>query len=159
MLFMKNIPKKYFEYSNRKQLLQRAIPKLNCLWADVIFLLPLNPYHVFVVLTSLGISVKHNVMFYKIPIQRLNDNINAIYFYDKEHYQGPTAPIPNEEIELISLKEYVELDSIPIDTIMYFKKEHEKGRNFGMFAYIPHILTLGNINLSNLEVVNWSSKP
>lgn len=147
---------KYLEHPDRSKLLKRTLPKLECLWNDVLFFLPLHPYHVYDGLHSLGISIKEDVYFYQIPITQLQDNTNAYYIYSKENYRGPAASILDDEIELITPETYKLLDSLPDDTRMYFKEEHMSGRKFGMFAYIPHLLSLGEVDISQAEVINWS---
>lgn len=54
----KTYSKKYFDHPERESLLLKSIPKLNCLWNDVIFLLPLHPYYVYEALHSHGVSIK-----------------------------------------------------------------------------------------------------
>jgi len=48
------------------------------------------------------------------------------------------------------------IDILPDDILAYYQEEHEKGRRFGMFAYIPHLLSLGEADISRAEVINWS---
>lgn len=60
--------KKYLDHPERSKLLQRCIPRLNCLWNDVIHLLPIHPHYNFNTLSNLGIKTKEEVHFYKIPI-------------------------------------------------------------------------------------------
>lgn len=150
---------KYYDHPDRIKLLSRRIPKLNCLWNDVIFLLPLHPYHVFDALNSIGIRVKKNLMFYEIPADRLNENINAVYFYRKEKDFGPAADIPNEEVELIDITLFEGCSSLPVDTLAYFKEGQKKGSRMGMFVYIPHIMSLGSIKVKDVNVINWSVRP
>ncbi|MGB2994167.1 MAG: group-specific protein [Paenisporosarcina sp.] len=150
---------KYFDHPERESLLLKSIPKLNCLWNDVIFLLPLHPYYVYEALHSLGVSIKKDLMFYEIPTERLMKNKNAVYFYNKENYKGPATDIPDEEIEIIDMISHQECSALPSDTLAYFTEEHKKGVNFGMFAHIPHILSLGNINVKGVNKINWSVAP
>ena len=116
---------KYFDHPERESLLLKSIPKLNCLWNDVIFLLPLHPYYVYEALHSLGVSIKKDLMFYEIPTERLMKNKNAVYFYNKENYKGPATDIPDEEIEIIDMISYQECSALPSDTLAYFTEEHK----------------------------------
>lgn len=147
---------KYLNHPERSKLLQRSIPKLNCLWNDVIHFLPLHPYFVFNALSNLGIKTKENVTFYKIPIELLAHNKNAIYLYSKEKYKGPSASIVDEEIEFLNINAYQELKEIPTDTLNYYKTENEKGNKFGLFPFIPHILSLGEVEVKDSEIVAWN---
>ncbi|UPW83858.1 group-specific protein [Lysinibacillus sp. Ag94] len=155
----KTYSKKYSDHPERPSLFLKRIPKLNCLWNDVIFLLPLHPYYVYEALYSLGLSIKKDLMFYEIPTERLMKNKNGVYFYNKENYRGPASDIPDEEIQVIDIISYPECSALPSDALAYFTEQHKKGVNFGMFAHIPHILSLGNINIKGVNMINWSAAP
>lgn len=154
----KQYSEKYRNSPERESLLQRKIPKLDCLWNDVIFLLPLHPNYIFEALSELGVSIKKDLLFYEIPIERLHDNLNAIYYYRKSNYKGPSSDIPEDEVEIIQMDSFPILNALPEDTLTYFTEESKKGINFGMFAHIPHILSLGKINISGVDCVNWNKK-
>ncbi|WP_394189268.1 hypothetical protein [Paenisporosarcina quisquiliarum] len=70
--------KKYFDHPDRPKLLTKKVPKLNCLWNDVIHFLPLHPNHVYNALKSLDIQIVEDMRFFKIPIEKLKDNNNAM---------------------------------------------------------------------------------
>ncbi|MER2261297.1 MAG: group-specific protein [Psychrobacillus sp.] len=154
----KQYSEKYRNSPERESLLQRKIPKLDCLWNDVIFLLPLHPNYIFKSLSELGVRIKKDLLFYEIPIERLHDNLNAIYYYRKSNYKGPSSDIPEVEVEIIQIDSLHMLNAIPEDTLTYFTEESKKGTNFGMFAYIPHVLSLGKIDISGVNYVNWSKE-
>ena len=148
---------KYYDHAERHKLLKKQVPKLDCMWNDVVHLLPLHPSHVYQSLTEVGVKVKHDLNFYKIPITLLATNQNVIYLYRKRYYQGPAAEISKKEIEWIQhISDYQSLTSIPKDTLTYYEKEHAKGNRFGMFHFIPHILSLGEIDIENADIINWS---
>ena len=151
-----NYTKKYFDQPERSKLLQRCIPKLNCLWNDVIHFLPLHPYYVFDTLSNLGVKTKEDVHFFKIPIESLANNKNAVYLYTKDKYKGPAESIIDEEIELLNVNNFQELKNLPADTINYYKTEKEKGNKFGLFPYIPHILSLGMVDVSDIQIISWN---
>ncbi|SDH95101.1 hypothetical protein SAMN04487975_11051 [Planococcus glaciei] len=148
---------KYFNHPDRPKLLERSVPKLDCLWNDVLHFLPLHPYHIYQGLQSLGIPVKSDVLFFQIPVEQLKENPNALYHYPKESYGGPAAPIQFENIELIDIRKYKMLETLPEAALAYYKEENEQGRGFGMFAYIPHLLSLGEVDVAKVDIINWSS--
>lgn len=152
----KKYTKKYCSHPDRLKLLKRQIPKLNCLWNDVIHFIPLNPYYVYEALTCLGIKIKEKQRFFKIPIERLTNNTNAIYFYTKENYKGPAMNINESEIKLLHIETYKELKELPSASLDYYKVENEKGNGFGLFAYIPHLLSLGEVQIKDVEIVSWN---
>ena len=55
-----------------------------------------------------------------------------MYLYSKEHYKGPAGAILAEDIKLLSLPDYRELEQLPSATVDYFQTEKEKGKNFGL---------------------------
>ena len=148
--------KKYFNHPERPNLLKREIPQLNCLWNDVVHFVPLHPYHVYKALKSLEIKVREDQPFFKIPIENLKLNKNAIYLYSKEKYKGPTGEIDENEIKLLNIEEYKELKEIPSETKEYYKAEKENGKQFGLFPYIPHLLSHGEIDLKDVEIITWN---
>ncbi|MEK4487039.1 group-specific protein [Psychrobacillus sp. FSL H8-0484] len=150
--------KKYRTHPDREKLLERRIPKLDCLWNDVIFFLPLHPHHVYRALKTVGVNIKTNILFYKIPTKNLMNNKNAVYLYLKENDKGPSAEIDSNDIKFIDIESFNELTHIPNDTVTYFEEEHKNGNNFGMFVYIPHILSLGEVSILDAKIINWSEE-
>ncbi|MFJ7637873.1 MULTISPECIES: group-specific protein [unclassified Peribacillus] len=148
--------RKYLDHPERPKLLTKQIPKLNCLWNDVLHFLPLHPYFVYEALASLGIKTKEEQNFFKIPIERLTHNRNAIYLYTKEKYKGPAEDIEEDEIKLLNIETYRELKEIPAASVEYYKTENEKGNRFGLFPYIPHLLSLGEVEINNVEIISWN---
>ena len=100
--------------------------------------------------------MKENLTFYRIPIQQLAPNQNVIYLYSKDNYQGPAGEIAAEDIKILMMDEYKELTQLPTATIDCFITEKEKGKNFGLFAYIPHILSLGKVRVDDVEIITWN---
>ncbi|MBP0726389.1 group-specific protein [Bacillus sp. RG28] len=154
----KQYAKKYYDHPERPKLLEKDIPKLNCLWNDVIHFLPIQPNLVYNALKMVGVNAKKDLMFYKIPTKNLINNKNAIYLYRKENYKGPAAEIDRNDVNIIDIEEYKGLTEVSKDTIDYYEEENKKGNRFGLFSFIPHILSLGEVSILDAEVINWSNK-
>jgi hypothetical protein len=154
----KKYAEKYFDQPEREKLLERKIPQLNCLWNDVIHFLPLHPFHVYQALKNVGVKVSDDLQFYKIPINNLKENKNVTYLYRKENYKGPMAEMNDDDVQLFDVEKYNELTVIPADTLVYYEEESKKGNRFGMFPFIPHILSLGTVKISGTEIINWNEK-
>lgn len=118
--------------------------------------LPLYPNHIYEAITNLGIKVKEEVQFYKIPIQSLENNENAIYLYSKENYRGPEDAVIEDEIKVIDIEDYTEMKEIPSATIDYYTVEKEKGNRFGLYPYIPHLLSHGEVDINGVEIIMWN---
>ena len=134
---------KYKDHTQRENLLTRKIPKLECLWNDVVHFLPLHPYEIYKVSLEIGINLHTNKLFYKVPISALKGQCMAIYKYSKHNWGGPNS----------------ELKQLNICTKEYYREEYEKGRRFGMFHLIPHVLVKGKVEVKNIEIINWSIAP
>ncbi|MEH7335989.1 group-specific protein [Neobacillus drentensis] len=148
--------KKYFDHPERPKLLQKQVPKLNCFWNDVLHFLPLHPHYVYQAITALEIKTREKQPFFKIPIEKLKNNKNAIYFYSKEKYKGPAEPIEEGQIEIVDIDDYKELTGLPSVTSEYYKDESRKGNRFGLFHYVPHLLSLGEVEIGNVEIITWN---
>lgn len=148
--------KKYHDHPDRPQLLKKKIPKLNCLWNDVLHFLPLHPNHVYKAIQDLGIRTKENQEFFKIPIEALKKNKNGFYLYSEHNYKGPAAQIEQDEIDIMDISTYEELIKLPRSSIEYYKNEHQKGNRFGLFHFIPHVLSLGDVEIKEAEIITWN---
>lgn len=150
--------KKYFDHPDRPNLLKRQVPKLQCLWNDVLHFLPLHPFHVYDALTKLEIKKKENLLFFKIPVERLQSNRNVLYLYCKENFKGPAADFDEKDFLLLDMTEYKEMRKIPSETVEYFNAENKKGKPFGMFHFIPHVLSYGEVDVTDVEIISWNQK-
>ena len=110
----------------------------------------------FKALKSLDINAKTELAFFKIPVERLQANQNVLYRYSKETYRGPAVDLLEEEILLLDMEDYREMTVIPTETAEYYEAEKEKGRPFGLFYFIPHLLSLGEVDVSGVEIITWN---
>lgn len=73
---------KYLEkYKWREEILERKIPLLNCLWNDIVQLLPLHPCQLFEVQKELGLIIETlDYKYYQIDSSTLDPSQTIIYF-------------------------------------------------------------------------------
>ena len=64
--------------------------------------------------------------------------------------------INEDEINIIDNVDYTEMKEIPSDTIEYYTIEKEKGTQFGLYPYIPHLLSLGEVDINGVEIIMWN---
>ncbi|WP_394189266.1 hypothetical protein [Paenisporosarcina quisquiliarum] len=57
---------------------------------------------------------------------------------------------------MLNICDYKELTEIPADTVEYYKVEQAKGNKFGMFPYVPHVLSQGEVVIKGLEIIDWN---
>ena len=139
---------KYLEkYMGREEILQRRIPLLDCLWSDVVQFLPLHPRKVFEVQTALGLT--SNVppyKFFEINVDLLDPKKTVVFFKDK----------PGEENVVLKWLSDVDFDAIqevPPATIEYYKTIVGTGELPFNYQFIPHIVCMGNVDVSNSKII------
>lgn len=147
---------KYSDHPKRPKLLSRKIDLLGCLWNDVVHFMPIHPSKILKALSELDIKTKKELEFYEIPVTRLKYNQNAIYFYSKEYDQGPDKEIDARDIDILSVDDFKMLKEVPNDSIEYWERESKTGKPFGMFPYIPHVLSKGVVSVGNCRVIKWN---
>lgn len=139
---------KYLEkYQGRKEILERKIPLLNCLWNDVIQFLPLHPRTVFALQADLGIIPT-------IPAYKYFEIDTAGLDLDKTVVFFKTAP--GEENVTVKWWRDVDpktLQEIPEATINYFKSVVGTGEGPFNYQFIPHVLHMGTVDVSSAPII------
>ncbi|PKR76712.1 group-specific protein [Halalkalibacillus sediminis] len=149
--------KKYIQHPERKKLLTQKIPKIDCLFNDVVHLSPIHPNMIYKSLKEMGIQLDDDMEFYQIPVEQLRPNVNVYYLFKKSNYLSSSIDITPFDIRLLDVGQYDELLTVPNETIHFYQNGYTKDDpQFAMFHYIPHVFSLGNINLQNVETVRWS---
>lgn len=78
-------PKLYREqvkiYEERKELLKKKVPPLDCTWQDVLFFSTLNPKIIFTALELLGLLDEDIPEILRFPISALEDG-SFCYYYE-----------------------------------------------------------------------------
>ncbi|GCE51024.1 hypothetical protein EI42_04992 [Thermosporothrix hazakensis] len=144
---------KYNDTPARKKLPSLRIPRLNCLWNDVIFCLPLHPYYIYHELQYRSIPVSPDKAFLRIPLEYIRDLPTAIY-YDSI---GPSPEtILEEKVEWLDHSNYRELSTVPQQTLDWYDLLVQRKLQRGFFSGIPHILVKGAIPIQGLQVISWS---
>lgn len=150
-----NMPKIYKQhlgkYKGRKEIMERQIPLLNCLWNDVVQFLPLHPQKVFELQKKLGLITEiPPYKFFELDIDSLNPEKAVVFF--------KTAP-GEENIQTKWLKD-VDLSliqEIPEATVEYYKTMIGTGDLPFNYQFIPHIIYKGDVDISNAKIVTLTT--
>lgn len=132
------------KYQGREPVRERTIPFLNCLWNDVLFLCPVHPAKILKKLREIGYDYPRE-RFYKIDAGLLAHNNTVVLTYPgngiepQYHKQSPNS---------IS-----GIDELPQITIEYFQECFNEKKRFMLFAYIPHVMYKGNIDISKVPIM------
>ncbi len=144
---------KYLEkYEGREEILERKIPLLDCLWNDVVQLLPLNPVKLFELQKQLGaIPGIPDYKYFKVDTSILDPSRTVVYF--------KTAP-GEEHVSVKWLKDVrlEELQEIPDATKNYYISMLGTGEPIFNYQFVPHILYRGTIDVSSVQIVDLISQ-
>lgn len=148
---------KYDDHPSRKKLPLRRIPKLGCLWNDVIQCAPVHPHLIYDEITKRGLKLPPQVMFYAIPVEKIAHL--PVVVYRSKMKTNALEEIPEDLITPFDPDTYEALTAVPPDALAWYDSLVEKGRVFGHFVGIPHVLIQGTIDVSDVETIVWSESP
>ncbi len=149
---------KYDDHPGRKLLPQLVIPKLGCLWNDVVQCASLHPHHLYQALIERGMTLSPNLRFYQIPIERLEGKPLAVYYSDPPEGRDVGAPLDDSEIDLLDVRGYREQTTLTARTLAWFDCLATVGKAFGLFVGVPHILVQGSIDVRGVPTVTWGTE-
>lgn len=136
------------KYEGREEILERRIPLLDCLWNDVVQLLPLHPRKLFELQLRLGlVNEIPDYKYFQINPTILNLHNAAVYF--------KTAP-GEDNVTMKWLKDVKlgELQEIPDATIKYYESMVGTGEPVFNYQFVPHVLYRGSIDISKSKVIS-----
>jgi len=147
---------KYQDHPYRRTLPSRRIPKLGCLWNDVVHFSPVNPRMVFDTWLSLGVALS-GVEWFAIPIENLPEGKTAIYHYRPENFSTDRSEELEDEYSLLSLDDYEELTELRRETIEFYRDWIAQGRKGAFFAFVPHILAQAPVRVEGAKRFCWKA--
>lgn len=135
------------KYKGREEILERKIPLLDCLWNDVVQLLPLHPTQLFTLQQQLGIVPEiPDYKYFQIDVSKLDPTKTVVYF--------KTAPgEENVTVKWLSDVNLDELQSIPPATENYYKSMISTGEPVFNYQFVPHIIYKGSIDVSGARTI------
>lgn len=142
-------------YSNRRDLMEQRIPKLNCYWNDVIHCIPIHPHLLYEAMIHAGMRPQERE-YLQIDVSLLVNVECAVFAFNT----SPPIPVPDHEVALVEPDSFEELTDIPVETKEWYKYlAVHSGRLHLTYRYVPHFFVKGTIDLSNAGVVNWKDPP
>jgi hypothetical protein len=147
---------KYQDHPSRFDLPRRIIPKLNCLWNDVVQCSPVHPHFLYLAFRERGLlPVQHSRTFFQIPLSTLGDVPIAIVSSSGD----PTISLREEEVCLLDHATYHELDALPAQALEWYDHLTRKKKLFGLFMGIPHVMVQGPIMINQAREILWEEPP
>ncbi len=146
---------KYRDHPSRFNLPQLVIPKLNCLWNDVVQCSPIHPHLLYLALRERGFPLQPDRAFFQIPLASLRDVPVAVVTSSGD----PTVPLREEDVCLLDHTTYRELDIVPAETQQWYDHLAQQKKLFGLFMGVPHVMVLGPIPVAQVRQIRWEEPP
>ena len=143
---------KYGDDPKRLSLPSQRVPKLDCLWNDVVHCAPIHPHLLYLALVERGFRVNPETACFQIPVLAIAGMPVAVYVGSGLE---PDRPLREDEVEWLNDETYAELRSVPTPTLAWYDRLAIEGRLYGTFVGIPHVLVRGSIDIRDLRVVRW----
>jgi hypothetical protein len=144
------------KYQGREALLTEIIPKLNCLWNDVVHCVPIHPYYIYETLQNCGLQVNWHRRCFQIPVIRLA-GMPTVWYIHRPNKANPDQEAV--EVEWFNPELYQELTEISLATTEYYRDTIAKGQRPLLHAGVPHVLVQGVLDVSNVKIITAGEKP
>src|SRR3989344_4084115 len=133
------------KYAGRKQLLNRRIPLLNCLWNDVLHFSAAHPKEIKQALADAGDSSGFTTTYFQIDPKSIDCKNTVIYLYSLPLREGKFDP---DDFIAYDPEKLVKLSLMPQQTKEYYKEMINKDKKTLLYHKIPHILFRGSLDTS-----------
>jgi hypothetical protein len=138
------------KYAGREKIMERYVPKLNCLWNDVLHCSSIDPRILFSHLQEIGLGSYSGKTWFKIPISLLANHPTVVYRAPQEPRKDRS--IGNEDIEMFDSAKWTEPTSLSPQAVEYFAQCKAGTKPLFAFQFIPHVLIHGEINVENMTL-------
>lgn len=133
------------KYDGREDVTRQDIPPLNCKWNDVVFLTAVHPHTLLEAYDTVGAPLFKR-RFYQINPETLDHSKMVVRLYEnKEEASEGFVPFSVSMIDRYS--------RVPKRTIEYYRAQMSAGKPFFIFAYVPHILLKGTVDVSRARII------
>ena len=141
------------KYQGREKILQRTIPKIDCLWNDVLHFSSISPQIIFSHLQQLGFGPFPNLKWYEIPVENIKTLPTVVY-------QAPPEPRPDfllteNDVEIFDAATWKEPKTLTSATIQYFLTCKHEGKSPLSFQFVPHVLAKGRVNIEGTNKMDF----
>ncbi|HEY1037021.1 MAG TPA: hypothetical protein VGE62_00400 [Candidatus Paceibacterota bacterium] len=141
--------KKAEKYSWRKQVMERKVWPLDCLWNDVLHFTAVHPADVKKAMEEAGDTERYETRCYQIDPKLLDPAKTTVllYTHEPEKQYGPSdyATFDPDGLEPYTV--------IPEVTKEYYRKCFAEGKNPLVYPWVPHIFYKGSLGVKDLPIV------
>ncbi len=144
---------KYQDHPHCQNLQARSIPKLNCLWHDVVHCFSIHPNLLYRALQERELPVRPERTFFQIPLTTLQ--AGQVVVLQTSIRDDPTVPIYDDTVSWLDFTTYHELTLVPPDALEWYDQLTLLKRTIGLFVGVPLILVHAPISIKQACVISW----
>jgi hypothetical protein len=137
------------KYTGRESVMEQRIPRLDCLWNDVVHLSAVHPKVVDDALIELGSHLPAR-RFFVIDSHSLENEKTIVYLY-QHHTRAEKLTLTN--FTKYDPNDLEKLAVLPEETKSYYKEALARGERPLFWHRVPHILYKGSIDIRDCEVI------
>ena len=137
------------KYKGREEVMALVIPRINCLWNDVLHLSAIHPKMVKEAVAEAGWRSDYVMRCYQIDPHILDPEKAVVFLY--------TTPEPDmaKEDDFVEFNpgEMDKYSSLPQETTAHYKESYKNKKKPLTFHRAPHIFYKGSVNIANCPIV------
>lgn len=137
------------KYEGREGVLSQRVSNLNCLWNDVLHFSPLHPRLVGEALVRAGFSHQPRKWFAVDPVRHGFTKSNSSLYLHLPHAASEQA----EDFVDFLPAQLAQFQALPEATVQYYLECKSKGVRPLLFAWVPHVLFRGRLEIAALETI------
>jgi hypothetical protein len=138
------------KYKGREFVMEQKVPGLDCIWNDVIFISAINPQEMAdYIQKEYSVSMKGQKYFIIDP-EILDKEKTTVYLFDQKIEKEKFDESNWCDFEEKDIEKYSQLNQRMKD---YHKSKFDNGEQPLLWAFTPHILYKGKIDISNCKIL------
>lgn len=137
------------KYKDREDTMKLCIPKINCLWNDVLHLSAIHPKIIKEAIATAGGRNDYKMACYQIDPHMLNPENTIVYLFTTP-YVDTTKIDDFVEFKPDEIGQY---SSLPETTKKYYKERYDNKKLPLTFNQVPHIFYKGCINIKDCPII------
>lgn len=145
------------KYAGREWLLEVRLPKLNCLWNDVLHFSLMHPAVIYKHLRAVGVDYsRRELLWFEVPLEDILAHPSALYRNTRK--DRSSREYPESEFEPVTAERVRELSGMPERNLEYYRECVAQNTYPLMWAFAPHVLVKGELDISDYRVFDWRGK-
>lgn len=142
------------KYTGREWLLEARLPKLDCLWNDVLHFSLMHPSVIYKHLIDVGIDYsKWELFWFEVPLTHILAHPCALYRNSRK--DRGSKEFPESEFEPVTEGRVSELSVMPERNLEYYRECVAQKTYPLLWGYAPHVLVKGEFDVSGYKVFDW----